>query len=170
MITPPLQPGKRFPVFFSHYGGPHAQVVTRGWTGALAQAIVAQGYIWFELDNRGSANRGVAFESQIWHAMGSVEVADQLAGAAYLKTLTFVDPAKIATYGWSYGGYMTLKLLEAAAGGVCRRNRRRARDQVGIVRHPLHRALSRRSARGAAGLYAPPMRWSRRRRSPTRCC
>ena len=116
MITPVMQSGKRYPVFFSHYGGPHAQVVTRGWTGALAQAIVAQGYIWFELDNRGSADRGVAFESQIWHAMGSVEVADQLAGASYLKTLPFVDPGKIATYGWSYGGYMSLKLLEAQPG------------------------------------------------------
>ena len=116
MITPVMPPGQRYPVFFSHYGGPHAQVVTRGWTGALAQAIVAQGFIWFELDNRGSTNRGVAFESQIRHAMGSVEVADQLAGAAYLKTLPFIDPGKIATYGWSYGGYMTLKLLEAQPG------------------------------------------------------
>jgi len=103
-------------VFFSHYGGPSAQVVTRGWASPLQQAVVQAGYIWFELDNRGSANRGVAFESQIHHAMGTVEVQDQLAGAAYLKTLPFVDPAKIATYGWSYGGYMTLKLLEAAPG------------------------------------------------------
>ena len=56
------------------------------------------------------------YESQIWHAMGTVEVADQRAGAAYLKTLPFVDPKKIATYGWSYGGYMTLKMLEADQG------------------------------------------------------
>ena len=84
MITPVMQAGKRYPVFFSHYGGPHAQVVTKGWGGALEQAIVAKGYIYFEIDNRGSANRGVAFESQINRAMGSVEVADQLAGAAFL--------------------------------------------------------------------------------------
>ncbi|MYL99214.1 prolyl oligopeptidase family serine peptidase [Novosphingobium sp. FGD1] len=116
MITPPLQPGKRYPVFFEHYGGPHVQTVTRGWKGALAQAIVDRGYIYFEIDNRGSANRGVDFESQIREAMGSVEVQDQRAGAEYLKTLDFVDPAKIATYGWSYGGYMTLKMLEADPG------------------------------------------------------
>ena len=121
MITPVMRPGvmvpgQRYPVFFSHYGGPHAQQVTRGWTGALAQAIVAKGYIWFEIDNRGSANRGVAFESQINRAMGTVEVEDQLAGAAYLKSLPFVDAGKIATFGWSYGGYMTLKMLEAAPG------------------------------------------------------
>jgi len=45
-----------------------------------------------------------------------VEVADQLAGADYLKTLPFVDPARIATYGWSYGGYMSLKMLEKTPG------------------------------------------------------
>ncbi|WP_298200034.1 S9 family peptidase [Novosphingobium sp.] len=116
MITPVMEPGKRYPVFFSHYGGPHVQVVNRAWTGALAQAIVAKGYIYFEIDNRGSANRGVAFESPIWRAMGSVEVADQKAGLDYLKGLPFVDPAKVAIYGWSYGGYMTLKMLQADPG------------------------------------------------------
>lgn len=58
----------------------------------------------------------MAFESQILKAMGSVEVEDQRAGAQYLKTLNFIDPAKIATYGWSYGGYMTLKMLESDPG------------------------------------------------------
>jgi len=116
MIVPAMQPGKRYPVFFQHYGGPHVQTVTRGWAGALEQAVVAKGYVFFEIDNRGSANRGVAFESAIWRAMGSVEVADQKAGAEYLRSLPFVDPAKIATYGWSYGGYMTLKMLEADQG------------------------------------------------------
>jgi dipeptidyl-peptidase 4 len=116
MITPELEPGKRYPVFFEHYGGPHSQKVSRAWGGALQQYIVDRGYIWFQIDNRGSANRGKAFEDAIWHAMGSVEVQDQVAGANYLKTLDFVDPKKIVTYGWSYGGYMTLKMLEAAPG------------------------------------------------------
>ncbi|WP_229822441.1 S9 family peptidase [Novosphingobium arvoryzae] len=116
MLKPDMVPGKRYPVFFDHYGGPSNQQVTRGWISPLAQAIVDQGYIWFQIDNRGSDNRGVAFSKQIWRAMGSVEVADQLAGAQFLKTLPFVDPAKIATYGWSYGGYMTLKMLQANPG------------------------------------------------------
>jgi dipeptidyl-peptidase 4 len=111
MITPPLEPGKRYPVFFQHYGGPNNQSVSRGWGGALPQYLVDQGWILFQLDNRGSYNRGKAFEDQIYHAMGGVEVADQLAGVAHLKTLPFVDASKIATYGWSYGGFMTLKML-----------------------------------------------------------
>jgi dipeptidyl-peptidase-4 len=116
MVTPRLEPGKRYPVFFQHYGGPHSQTVSRAWGGALQQAIVDRGYIWFQIDNRGSANRGTKFEDAIYHAMGSVEVEDQLAGAKYLKGLNFVDPDKIAIYGWSYGGYMTLKMLEANPG------------------------------------------------------
>ncbi|WP_151895489.1 DPP IV N-terminal domain-containing protein [Sphingomonas sp. NIC1] len=117
MITPPLVPGKTYPVFFEHYGGPGTgQQVTRGWQGALPQYLVSQGWVYFKIDNRGSYNRGKAFEDQIYHAMGTVEVEDQLAGANYLKSLPFVDGNKIATYGWSYGGYMSLKMLEKTPG------------------------------------------------------
>ena len=116
MITPPLEPGKTYPVFSYHYGGPHAQVVNKGWQGALAQAIVDKGYIYFAIDGRGSDNRGVKFESAIARAMGSVEVEDQLAGARYVKSLPFVDPKRVSTFGWSYGGYMTIKMLEAHPG------------------------------------------------------
>ena len=116
MLKPAIEPGKRYPVFFSHYGGPGPQMVTRGWGGALAQSIVDQGYIYFVLDNRGSANRGVDFEQPLYRAMGGAEVRDQKAGAQFLQSLDFVDPAKIAIYGWSYGGYMTLKQLEADPG------------------------------------------------------
>ncbi len=119
MITPPLVPGRRYPVFFMHYGGPGTgQEVTRNWPGnmALRQYLVGQGWIFFQIDNRGSFNRGKAFEDALYRAMGSVEVADQVAGANWLKRQGFVDPARIATYGWSYGGYLTLKLLERAPG------------------------------------------------------
>jgi dipeptidyl-peptidase 4 len=116
MLRPKMEPGKRYPVFFQHYGGPGPQTVTKGWGGALAQAIVDKGYIFFQLDNRGSANRGVDFEQPLYRAMGGAEVRDQKAGALFLKSLDYVDPAKIATYGWSYGGYMTLKMLEADPG------------------------------------------------------
>ncbi|MGH2173945.1 prolyl oligopeptidase family serine peptidase [Enterococcus faecalis] len=50
--------------------------MTRGWQGALPQYLVERGYIFFQIDNRGSPNRGRAFENQIYHAMGSVEVDD----------------------------------------------------------------------------------------------
>ena len=116
MIKPEMEPGKQYPVFVMHYGGPGPQMVDRAWEGTLAQAIVDKGYIWFVLDNRGSANRGVDFEQPLYRAMGGVEVRDQARGTEFLKSLPFVDPAKIAIYGWSYGGYMTLKRMQAEPG------------------------------------------------------
>ncbi|CAM5617672.1 S9 family peptidase [Sphingobium scionense] len=117
MLTPPMEPGKRYPVFMIHYGGPGAgRQVTNIWTGALNQYLVDQGWIVFSIDNRGTPDRGKAFEDQIHHAMGTVEVDDQLKGVEWLKAQPFVDPKRIATYGWSYGGYMSLKLAEKAPG------------------------------------------------------
>ena len=116
MITPKLVPGRRYPVFVEHYGGPHSQTVARAWGAPRGQYLVDQGWIYFEIDNRGSPNRGRAFEDQLYRAMGTVEVDDQVAAAKWLKNLPYVDGAKIATYGWSYGGYMTLKLLQKAPG------------------------------------------------------
>ena len=117
LLTPPLEPGKRYPVLVQVYNGPGAgRQVMNIWGGALHQYLVDQGWIIFSVDGRGSPDRGVAFESQIYRAMGGVEVADQLAGVDWLKAQPFVDPKKIAVYGWSYGGYMTAKLLQAAPG------------------------------------------------------
>ena len=93
------------------YGGPHVQVVENSWwgqRGLLMQYWVSQGYVVFSIDNRGSANRGVAFESSIYKKMGSLEVRDQVAGAKFLAGLPFVDAKRIGVHGHSYGGYMTL--------------------------------------------------------------
>jgi dipeptidyl-peptidase-4 len=118
MITPPLKAGKKYPVFFEHYGGPTAQQVRRAWMNPMAQYWASKGWIYFQVDNRGSANRGRAFEDQIYHAMGTVEVEDQATAARWLQKQPYVDSKKIATYGWSYGGYMTLKMLEKAPKGL----------------------------------------------------
>jgi dipeptidyl-peptidase 4 len=110
-----LEPGKRYPVVVDVYGGPGIQRVRRAWDGVLFRQYLAQhGYIVFSLDNRGSTARGVRFESAIYHHMSSVEVQDQVTGASYLKTLSYVDPKRIAVFGWSYGGYMTLMCMMQA--------------------------------------------------------
>jgi len=119
MITPPLKRGKKYPVFFEHYGGPGTgQQVSRAWGNPMRQYWVSKGWIYFQIDNRGSYNRGKAFEDQIYHAMGTVEVEDQADAARWLQKQPYVDPKKIAIFGWSYGGYMTLKMLEKAPKGL----------------------------------------------------
>ena len=107
---------RKYPVFIYVYGGPRLQVVQNSWSIGLPLIMASKGFIVFFLDNRGTANRGQVFESSIYRQMGSVEVQDQLKGVEYLKSLPYVDTSNIGVHGWSYGGYMTLKLMEAAPG------------------------------------------------------
>jgi dipeptidyl-peptidase-4 len=118
MLSPLRQPGRRYPVYVYVYGGPHGQQVTDAWYSALPlhEALVDKGWIVFTIDNRGTNRRGTKFESAVYRKTGDAEVQDQLAGVEWLKKQQFVDPKKIAVQGWSYGGYMTLKLLEKAPG------------------------------------------------------
>jgi dipeptidyl-peptidase 4 len=117
LLLPEMEAGKKYPVFVQVYGGPGAgRQVTKAWGGAVQQYLVDQGWIVFSIDNRGTPDRGKDFEDPIYKAMGSVEVADQLAGLDWLTAQDYVDPKRVAVYGWSYGGYMTLKLLQAAPG------------------------------------------------------
>ena len=118
MIAPPLKSGRKYPVYFEHYGGPGSQQVKRAWMNPMAQYWASKGWIYFQIDNRGSPNRGRIFEDQIYRAMGAVEVEDQAAAARWLQKQPFVDPRNIAIAGWSYGGFMSLKMLEKAPKGL----------------------------------------------------
>ncbi|MFA9392343.1 MAG: DPP IV N-terminal domain-containing protein [Prolixibacteraceae bacterium] len=115
MITPPqYDPTKKYPVIVYVYGGPHDQEVVNEWMGGarMWQHYMAQkGYIAFTLDNRGSAGRGSDFEQVIHRQLGVAEMADQMKGIEYLKTLPYVDSSRIGVHGWSYGGFMTTSLL-----------------------------------------------------------
>jgi dipeptidyl-peptidase-4 len=105
---------KKYPVLVYVYGGPHAQLVTDSWMGGsgfFLQNMAAKGYVVFTLDNRGSANRGFAFESIVHRQLGVTEMKDQMVGVEFLKTLSYVDTARFGVDGWSFGGFMTTSLM-----------------------------------------------------------
>lgn len=109
-----FDPGKKYPVLIYHYGGPHAQLVKNQWPQGIdywLKMLAQRGYVVFTLDNRGSWNRGKAFEDPIYRRLGAVEVADQARGVAFLRSQPWVDPDRIGVFGWSYGGYMALMNL-----------------------------------------------------------
>jgi dipeptidyl-peptidase 4 len=106
-----FNPSRRYPAIIDVYGGPGVQTVTRSWRRASEKLLLEAGYVVFALDNRGSSGRDVAFETAIDRRLGSVEVDDQIAGLNLLRSLPFVDPARVGVMGWSYGGYMTLRLM-----------------------------------------------------------
>ncbi|MGI4878122.1 MAG: DPP IV N-terminal domain-containing protein [Janthinobacterium lividum] len=112
LMLPPT-PGPH-PVLFAVYGGPGVQSITRTWPAPINEYLVQHGWAVFQLDNRGSTNRGKAFEDVLYRRLGKVEVDDQLAALAWVGRQPWAAPGKVAVDGWSYGGYMVLKLMEAA--------------------------------------------------------
>ena len=108
-----MAPGKQYPVIVRVYGGPHAQRVTNNWNSKeyMTQYLVQQGYIVFQLDNRGSNYRGTAFEFPIYEELGNIEVVDQITGVKYLHSLPYVDKERVGIYGHSYGGYMAIMAM-----------------------------------------------------------
>ena len=120
MIKPPnFDPAQQYPVFVYVYGGPRAQMVSDTWLGGARmwmQHVAAQGYIVWILDNRGSENRGIAFEQAVFRNLGTLEMSDQLDGVNYLKSLPYVNGDRMGVHGWSFGGFMTASLMTRAAG------------------------------------------------------
>ena len=109
-----FDPKKKYPTIIYVYGGPHAHNVdarwnycSRGWETYMAE----KGYLLFILDNRGSENRGKAFEQVTFRQLGQEEMKDQMKGVEYLKSLPYVDADKIGVHGWSFGGFMTISLM-----------------------------------------------------------
>lgn len=108
-----FDPNKKYPVIIYVYGGPHAQMITDDWTagaGIYLHYLSQEGFIVFTLDNRGSADRGEAFEQVIHRQCGQAEMRDQKVGIDYLKSLPYVDADRIGTDGWSYGGFMSTNM------------------------------------------------------------
>jgi dipeptidyl-peptidase-4 len=107
-----FDPARRYPAIIDVYGGPSVERVLDAWTGSsFTQILTRAGYVVFQLDNRGSAFRGAAFQAPIHGRLGEVEVEDQVTGAKWLASQSFVDPARLGVWGWSYGGYLTLMMM-----------------------------------------------------------
>jgi dipeptidyl-peptidase-4 len=107
-----------FPTIVHVYGGPGPQLVADSWSLTVAlqlQYLRRQGFLVLRLDNRGSARRGMEFESALYHHMGTVEVDDQVDGVRWLVQQGLADRSRVGVTGWSYGGYMTLMCMVKAA-------------------------------------------------------
>ena len=109
-----FDPAKRYPLILYVYGGPHSQMVRDSWLGQIRmwEMLMAQkGYVVYIQDNRGTQNRGAAFEKAINRQCGQAEMADQMVGIDWLRSQPWVDAGRIGVHGWSYGGFMTISLM-----------------------------------------------------------
>jgi len=119
ILPPSFDSTKKYPVITYVYGGPHLQLVNNSWLGNADMWLLymaQNNFIVFALDNRGSANRGIDFENATFRHLGKIEMEDQLAGANYLKSLSFVDKNRMGIFGWSFGGFMSTSLMTKSPG------------------------------------------------------
>ena len=121
MVKPAsMQSGKKYPVVMYQYSGPGSQEVNDDWGagfygGMTWECLLAQqGIISVCVDGRGTGGRGEKWKKCTYKEIGVREARDQAETARYLGTLPYINKDRIAIWGWSYGGYMTLMSMSEA--------------------------------------------------------
>ncbi len=103
---------KKYPVVFYVYGEPAGQTAS-ATMGNMWHFLLAQnGYLVITMDNRGTPSlKGNQWRKSIYRQLGRVNAQDQAEAAMQVIEWPFVDNERIAVWGWSGGGAMTLNLM-----------------------------------------------------------
>lgn len=108
---------RRYPVVMTQYSGPGSQQVLDKWSSLdWEQALVPKGFIVACVDGRGTGARGRDFRQCTYRQLGVLEARDQIAAARYMAAQPYVDASRVAIWGWSFGGYMTLMAMSMSDG------------------------------------------------------
>jgi dipeptidyl-peptidase-4 len=110
ILLPPDAPASgKIPVIVNIYGGPAGQTVLKDPTNPFDEILARQGFAIFSVDNRGTPGRDRKFQTAIRHEFGAIELKDQLTALDQLfAQYPQLDKDRIAIWGWSNGGSMTL--------------------------------------------------------------
>jgi dipeptidyl-peptidase-4 len=110
LLLPPNPPaGGRIPLIVNIYGGPAAQMVLKGLPNSFDEILARKGFAVFAVDNRGTPGRDRRFQTIIRHEFGAIELDDQLTALdQLLAQYPQLDKDRLAIWGWSNGGSMTL--------------------------------------------------------------
>jgi dipeptidyl-peptidase-4 len=99
----------KIPLIVNIYGGPAAQMVRKGAPDPFDEILSRKGFAIFAVDNRGTPGRDRKFQTAIRHEFGAVELKDQLTALDQLfAQYPQLDKDRMAIWGWSNGGSMTL--------------------------------------------------------------
>ena len=110
LLLPPNAPANgKIPLIVNIYGGPAAQMVLKEPTNPFDEILARQGFAIFAVDNRGTPGRERKFQATIRHEFGAIELKDQLSALdQLLAEYPQLDKDRVAIWGWSNGGSMTL--------------------------------------------------------------
>src|SRR5690606_36094766 len=106
-----FDPARRYPCLQFTYSGPHTPRVLDEWRWRdflWHTRMAQQGYVVFVVDNRSASGKGRVSACTAWRRLGQTELQDLADALDWLLAQEFVDPTRVALWGWSYGGYQTL--------------------------------------------------------------
>ncbi|KAI8644674.1 dipeptidyl peptidase IV N-terminal region-domain-containing protein [Parasitella parasitica] len=117
VVPADFDPHKKYPVLFHVYGGPGSQLVSYRFDLSWQTFVASQlGFIVVTVDGRGTGFKGRKYRVGVRGRLGELETIDQVNAGRYWAKLDYVDEYRMAIWGWSYGGYMTTKVIEADDG------------------------------------------------------
>ena len=104
---------RKYPVVMFVYGGASAPQVSNAWMGDTLwnNLLLDAGYVVVKVDNRSATGISKELENSVLKRLGEAETPDLVSAARWLKKQSWIDPARVGVWGWSYGGYMTLHLM-----------------------------------------------------------
>ena len=110
LLLPPDAPASgKIPLIVNIYGGPAAQTVLKDLPSPFDEILARKGFAIFSVDNRGTPGRDRKFQTAIRHEFGAIELKDQLTALDQLfAQYPQLDQSRMAIWGWSNGGSMTL--------------------------------------------------------------
>lgn len=110
LFTPPgHKKGTAIPFVVNYHGGPEGQ--HRPVFSATIQYLLSEGFGVMMPNVRGSVGYGRAFHMMDDYKKRWDSVRDGVDGAEWLVANGYAAPGKIATYGGSYGGFMSVACL-----------------------------------------------------------
>jgi dipeptidyl-peptidase-4 len=115
-LPPNFDSSKKYPLLLIPYGGPNAKEVHKDFNPLNWKAYVASDpeleYVTLTVDNRGTGRKGRKFRSLVTSNLGQLEAEDQIWAAKELAKNSWIDSEHIGIWGWSYGGYLSSKVVE----------------------------------------------------------
>ncbi len=97
--------GRKYPFLVLPHGGPEANDELS--LDPFSRIIAGLGYVVLQPEYRGSTGYGAAFLAAIYQHFGDRAYADVDSATDYAIAQGWADPARLAIFGWSAGGFMT---------------------------------------------------------------
>ena len=101
------------------YSGPVSQQVLDVWKPDWEYFLAKQDIIVVCADGRGTNARGTDWRAETYMNLGEKEAQDQVETAQYMASLSCVNAERIGIWGWSYGGYMTIRAMSEPQAVFC---------------------------------------------------